>query len=254
MFSTFKQYIIKHFVSFLVYIIIACVIGAGIWYLQPEIYVAEMTVSYTHYEKKIYADMLVKLNDLIKTNNYSQLSDLLMMTEEEVKELVSINSLNIRSEPLVDDLSTEKIPFYVIAEVRNNDILGSLQIALVNYMDRTDYIQKRIAYMNKENEAELEFLENRLASVDSLSNLLLINDRELKQEEAVKRAELLDEALKIYQRIRTVRGALVFNYNIEVLDGFVANDHPVSRSLTKYLFYAVLAGIGLRVIVLLFRP
>lgn len=147
MFETFRKFIIKHFISFLVYIVIACIAGAGLWYFQPDVYVTEMTVSYTHYEKKIYADMLEKLDDLIKSNNYGQLSALLNMTDEEVHELVSINSLNIRSEPLVDDLSTEKIPFYVIAEVRNNEILEKLQNALVNYMDRTNYIQTRITFM-----------------------------------------------------------------------------------------------------------
>lgn len=253
MMSSVRKFIRKQFLYFLIYAVAGAAISAGLWSFQPKVYFAEMTVSYVHYEKKIYADMLAKLNDLVKSKSYVSLSQQLKLPLESVKMISSITGYNIRHEPLVNDLSTEKIPFYVEVSVQEIDILPELQASLVSYMNGTEFIQERLAYMQKKNDEELAFLTKRLASVDSLSNVLNTKSDGLSEEEAVTRMELLQETLSIYDRMQNVKGSLAFNKNIEVLDGFVSSEKPSGKPVTAWLLYGLLGGIVLRVIVLFIR-
>lgn len=253
MFASFKVFVKKYFLSFLLFGIVGGLVACAIWFVKPKIYEAEMTVSYVHYEKKIYADMLEKLNMLIESKSYNSLTRLLNLPEEVVTKLHGIKGYNIRNEDLVDDLSTEKIPFYIKVEVTEISILDALQPAIVQYLDGSEFIQDRLSYMKLKSEDELKFLEHRLAMVDSLGRFLILQEDKMLSEKTVSRMELLEETMAIYSKIQEVKGSLAFNLNIEVLDGFIANDKPSGKGLAYWIVYGFLIGLGLRFLVLIFN-
>ena len=253
MFQSFKNFVKKYFLSFLLFGILGGLVAGGIWFVKPKIYEAEMTVSYVHYEKKIYADMLDKIDMLVESKSFTLLSQLLDLPEETVEKIRGIKGYNIRKEDLIDDLSTEKIPFYILVRVTDISILDALQPALVRYLDGTDFIQDRLSYMKIKSENELVFLEHRLAMVDSLSRFLILQEDKMLSEKTVSRMELLEETMAIYSKIQSVKGSLAFNLNIEVLDGFIANEKPAGKSILYWIVYGFLAGFGLRFLVLIFK-
>ena len=253
MFRSFKAFVKRYFWSLLLMGFIAAIAGGAYWWSQPAVYKADMTVSYVHYEKKIYADMLAKLNSLLQSGETEQLSTLLSLSEDEIKNINYINSYNIRKKPLVEDMSTEKLPFYIELGIKGPEGLSSLQKALVDYLNNTEFIQSRLNYMYKKAEEELEFLERKLAVADSLSKLYIIRNEGMNDEKTITRMELLEESLAIYARMQEVRGLQTFNRNIEVLDGFVALQARGGMSLIAYLMYGFLLGIALRLLFLLFR-
>ena len=83
--NSLRRYVRKHFLSYLLFGIVCGAIAAGAWFLKPQLSEASMTVSYVHYEKKIYADMLEKLNQLIRSGDYPLLSEYLDIPVESVK-------------------------------------------------------------------------------------------------------------------------------------------------------------------------
>ena len=253
MFTSFKAFLRKQLLFLVLFGVLGAAAGAGIWYALPKVYEAEMTVSYNHYEKKIYADMLEKLDRLVENKSFSTLSKLLALPIESVEKIRGVKGLNIRREDLADDLSTQKVPFYVVVGVTDLDILDGLEPALVDYMNGTDFIQDRLAYMKEKSEADLLFLENRLQMVDSLSKLLILQDDNLLNEKQVTRLELLQEAMTLHNKIQEVKGSLKFNLNIEVLDGFVANEMPSGKGMLFWMVYGFLAGVLLWLVILLFR-
>lgn len=253
MFRSFKTFVKNYFWSLLILGLLGAVIALGSWWLKPRYYQAEMTVSYVHYEKKIYADMLEKLNMLIQAGDAASSSDLLGLQEEEARGIYYIRSFNIRKEPLVEDLGTEKIPFYIGVGVKDPDILPALQQAIVDYLDNTDFIQSRLDFMYEKTVEELEFLEQRLAVADSLSKMYIIRKEGMNDEKAITRKGLLDETMAIYARIQEVRGLQAFNLNIEVLDGFIALENKPGKSLLTFILLGFFAGIIMRIILLLFR-
>ena len=253
MFRSFKVFVKNYFWSLLILGLIGAMIAGGSWWLKPRYFRAEMTVSYVHYEKKIYADMLEKLDMLIQAGDAATISYLLGLQEDEVEGIYYIKSFNIRKEPLVEDLSTEKIPFYVVVGVQDPDILPVLQQAIVDYLNNTDFIQSRLDFMYKKTVEELDFLEHRLAVADSLSKMYIIRNESMNDEKAITRKELLDESMAIYARIQEVRGMQTFNLNIEVLDGFIALETKAGKGLLNFILLGFFAGIALRTILLLFR-
>ena len=253
MFSSFKTFVKKYFWSLLILALLGAVAGGSGWWLKPTYYKADMTVSYVHYEKKIYADMLVKLNSLLQQGEFAELSGILEMQEEELVNVLYINAYNIRKEPLTEDLSTEKIPFYIEVGVKEPSVLPRLQQALVDYLDHPEFIQSRLNYMYKKTEEELEFLKHRLAVADSLSKMYIITNEGVNDDKAITRKELLDETMAIYARMQEVKGLQAFNINIEVLDGFIAIENKAGKGLLTYLLYGFLIGIGVRLLLLLFR-
>ncbi len=252
MFKSFRLFVKRNILSFLIFGLVAAAIGAGIWLLKPKVYEAEMTVSYVHYEKKIYADMLRKLDMLIKSGDEEALAELLLLPAENVRKIRSVEGLNIRNEDLTADLSTEKIPFYIKVGVTDLKVLKPLQPALVGYLNNTSFIQDRLNYMLRKSQQDLVFLERRLEVVDSLSNQLIIRKEGINDEKTITRMEMLQEALALHDRIQQVKGSMEFNLNIEVLDGFVPSENPAGRGLKNYILYGFLAGLALRLMVKFF--
>jgi len=252
MFLSFRNFLRKNIVSFLLYGLLAAAISAGYFMLKPRVYESEMTVSYVHYEKKIYADMLRKLEVLVKSGDEEALSKYLEMPSGPVKNIRSIAGYNIRNEDLTADLSTEKIPFYIKVTSTDPAIFEALQPAIVKYLNNTAFIQDRLNYMLKKSQQDLVFLQRRLNVVDSLSSLLIIRKEGINDEKAITRMELLQEALALHDRIQQVKGSMEFNQNIEVLDGFVPSDQPVGKSLGQFILYGFLAGIALRLLIRIF--
>jgi hypothetical protein len=253
MFGSLKSFVKKYFWSLLLLALLGTLAGGALWWLKPAYFKADMTVSYVHYEKKIYADMLDKLNSLFQHGKLAELSEILGMDEDELSGVNYINSYNIRREPLSEDLSTEKVPFYIEVGVKEEDILPDLQEKLVEYLNHTDFIQSRLDFMYKKTTEELLFLERRLAVADSLSRMNIIHVDGMNDERTITRMELLEESMAIYQRIQEVKGQQKFNVNIEVLDGFIAIEKKAGIGLLACLLYGFIIGIGFRLLVLVFR-
>jgi hypothetical protein len=252
MFRSFRIYVRKNALWYLLFGILGASIAAGAWYIRPKAYEVEMTVSYVHYEKKIYADMLHKLDLLVQSGSSEKLSELLDLPEDQCRKIKSVAGYNIRNEDLTNDLSMEKIPFYIKVRISDLDVLEPLQPALVNYLNNTSFIQDRLKYMLEKSRQDLVFLEKRLAIVDSLSSQLIIRKEGINDEKTITRMELLHEALTLHDRIQQVKGSMEFNLNIEVLDGFVPSDNPAGHDLKYFIIYGFLAGLALWFLIKIF--
>lgn len=248
MLHSIRQFILKQTIGIVVWAVIFALLGTGLWFVKPKSYKAIMTVSYALYEKKIYGDMLSKLNDLIKANSHETLGRMLDVEPEKLEHLQEISTYNIENEPLVEDLSIEKVPFYVEVEVANTAILPALEKGLVHYMNNTPYITERLALQAEQNKAELEFYEERLEIIDSLLKHSSSPEDGMKKETSNAQLDLITESKEIYKRIIQLRGTSVYNRNIEVLDGFVAGDKPSGKSWKVWLVIGAAIGVAFRLI------
>lgn len=248
MLHSIRNFILQQTVGIVIWAIIVGALGTGLWFVKPKSYKANMTVSYVLYEKKIYGDMLTKLNDLIKTESYNTLGRMLNVNPDELESLKAINTYNIENEPLVEDLSIEKIPFYVEVEVENTALLPALEKGLVQYMNNTPYITERLELQAEQNKAELEFYEERLVIIDSLLKHSSGPEGGAKKETSNAQLDLITESKEIYKRIIELRGTSVYNRNIEVLDGFVAGDKPSGKSWKVWLAIGAALGAAFRLV------
>jgi hypothetical protein len=232
----------------LVMIFILPIILGGItflWYrLSEPTYRASMTVSYVHLEKKIYADMIVKLNQSIKSDGIQGMPGFNSLFHEVNASLLDVLAINLKGEDLTSDLSVEHIPFDLVVEVNNLDGLDELEQALVQYLDSPVFVQERLAFNLKNAKSQIAFytlqiksMQNRLDEIDTVNNPEILE-------------VLINQMNEARDKLAESEGQLMFNNNIEVLHGFQAAsaqaiDHSKSRAKMAAILGLLLAfGIG----------
>lgn len=215
--------------------------GAGYMLLQRHTVHASMTLSYSQLEKKIYADMLDKLEQLRSAGQYAAMASVLGIPESQARAIAKIDSRNINNEPLTGDLSTQKVPFYVTVDVYDASLLPALQEALVTYVNEPVYVKGRLKLNEQNYLGEIAMLEKQMADLDTLrSRLAATRDPDAGTVTAMN--TLNKSRGEMFARLRDLRGALQYNKNIEVLDGFVGCETPVTGRIVKFFLAGFAAG------------
>lgn len=246
MFNSFIATMKKQALGFLLFAIVFGILGGTYAWFKKQVYHSEMTVSYAQLEKKIYGDMLFKLDQLLNSKQYESLSVLLNMSVDQVKQINTINSLNIHNKPLINDISIEKVPFYIAVDVYDPDILPELQDALINYISESDFIDERLQLNERNYNNEIVHMRNQMIYMDSLKILLLRDCANLDADAVVNLKKLNSDQNEIFGRIRDLEAALQFNKNIEIMDGFIAHKIPFSKILFKFILLGIAIGIAIR--------
>ena len=246
MFSSLLLFIKKQALWFILFAVIFGTFGGVYAWMKKPVYHSEMTVSYAQLEKKIYADMLFKLNQLLESKQYESLGFLLNMSVDQVKQIHLIDSKNIRYEPLVNDISIEKVPFYIIVDVYDPDILPELEEQLVNYISVSDFVYERLQLNERNYRNEIIHMKNQMIYMDSLKTMLLSDCSNLDADAVVNLENLNKNQNEIFGRIRDLEAALQFNKNIEIMDGFIAQEIPLSNIIIRFILLGMIVGIGLR--------
>lgn len=253
MFRSFIIGIKKQFLGFFTFALVFAILGGAYGWMKKEVYKSQMTVSYAQLEKKIYGDMLFKLNQLLDSEQYSEISTLLDLEIDQVEAIKSINGINIHNQPLTEDLSVEKVPFYIQVEVYDPTILPDLEEALVNYISQSKYVNERLKLNENNYKKEINHLKNQLAYMDSLKVILMQNRNDIDGDVVKNLNELNESQNEIFGKIRDYESALQFNKNIEVMDGFIAQSESKNKTILKFLILGLAVGVGFRLVYLVFR-
>jgi hypothetical protein len=253
MFASLILFIKNQFWGLLVFAFVFGAMGGSYAWWKKTVYHAEMTVSYAQLEKKIYGDMLFKLNQLIESKQVESLSKRLKLPVEQIKQIKTIYGENIHNEPLINDISVERVPFYIEVDVLDVGILPDLQTALVNYISESDFINERLKLNERNYKNEIIHMKNQMVYMDSLKSMLLSDCANLDADAVVNLEKLNQGQNEFYGRIRDLEAALQFNKNIEVMDGFIAHQIPFTKILIKFILLGVFMGIALRLVWLMFK-
>lgn len=222
----------------LLLILLPLIAGAGGFFysrMQPPLYRAGMTVSYVFLEKKIYADMLMKLDAILKSGSRDQAMEMLGVNEEVIETLVCVDAENIKGEPLAEDLSSERIPFNVVVYVTSLEHLGTLEKGIVHFLNSPGFIKDRLQFNEEKARADSEALR---AEIEELKQLRIkVREENRSEEEAVSLATMIQDTRKLLDEAHT---QLQFNVNVEVLHGFIVGEGASLRKPihTAAMFFA----------------
>lgn len=253
MFKSFVSAVKKQFWGFFAFALVFAILGGAYGWMKKEVYQSQMTVSYAQLEKKIYGDMLFKLNQLLESEQYEEIAGLLNLELEEVETIKNIRGINIHNQPLTEDLSVEKVPFYIEVEVLDPTVLPGLEEALVQYISQSEYVNERLKLNENNYKKEIDHLKNQLAYMDSLKVILMSDCADLEGDVVENLNQLNESQNLIFGKIRDYESALQFNKNIEVMDGFIAQSESKSMLMLKFLLLGLAVGVGFRLLYLIFR-
>lgn len=253
MFQSFVSGFKKQFLGLLLFAVIFGIVGGVFAWFKKDIYHSQMTVSYAQLEKKIYGDMLFKLNQLVQNEQYNELSVLLDLPVEQSQDIKSIKGINIHNQELTTDLSVEKVPFYIVVEVYNRDVLDDLENSIVDYLSQSAFVKERLELNARNYKKEIEHLTNQLAYMDSLKVLLMSDCADLDGDVVENLNKLNESQNVIFGKIRDYNAALQFNKNIEIMDAFIAQHQSKSKLVIFYVLMGMAIGVGFRLVYLIFR-
>lgn len=218
------------------------------WYnLASPTYSASMTVSYVHLEKKIYADMIVKLNQSILSDGIKGMSGFEALDDEVIESLIEVRAINLKGEELTTDLSDEHIPFDLVVEVRSLAGINELETALQDYLDSPNFVQERLSFNQKKAKDQVEYYSTQVKSLQSKLNVIDVAN----SPDALEL--LVDQMNEARAGLSEAEGQLTFNSNIEILHGFQAASAQKNEPGKKRAELAALVGLLLALAIGSFR-
>lgn len=195
---------------------VGAALGWGMAARRPAVYRAESVATYTLMAKKVYGDMLVKLNDLAQRNEHASLALLLGVDRSQAEALLAVEGTNILGDPLHEDVTSDNSPFKIILYLRDSATLPSLEVAVANYLNSSAYVQERLRF-NTENETKnIADLEQQLSRMFSDRSAIIAGEGD-----ATALAALAETIEVTRKQLKDARIYLAFNRNVEFLDGFI---------------------------------
>lgn len=239
----------KKFWHLLLFVSAGLAIGISMSVLEKPYFSSQLIVAHNRLENDYCSEIINNLNSTIieKTDN-TALSDALGISSRYARAVKSFSFVNLRRTEVkekIDSLFLLK-PFKIEIEVYNNEVLDTLQNALVNYLESNEYAASR----KKSDQEILLKIENKLIAesrqVDSLKTL--VNKGIVPQStgtgiilgEPINPISIYKQSMDLYEKQMLIKHKIAFNNSFEAVVGFTKNAMP-KNSHFKSLY--ILAGI-----------
>jgi hypothetical protein len=187
------------------------------------------------------ASLLETLDILIKEGNHKELSKKLGFSLNASKSLNEIKVVSIE-----DEDAPELVYIYQIqVKVENNQILDSLQAGIINYLEKSPYVKRRIDIKKQNILALIDRIQNEMVELDSLKDMVNNNLVSRSQNSNILIMEPVNvyrEAITLYQKELELQRDLVLVDNIQILEDFTVFLKPVSPKLSL-IFYGFFGGL-----------
>jgi hypothetical protein len=225
-----------------------CLAGSlKIWNGKVPFYQAEMSVSYVFVPKKIYGDMVDKLNVLLRNKDYKTLGATLEVSEEDLTKVLSFNAQSIYRSNLSNDYTPKDDPFYLSVQMKTPIELQKLEEGLINYFNSPVYIQERLRGSRESALNEIAFLENKLKLIESAltkSGPSAFLGKEVSEDEMSPGLALIKESQNIDKRIRKLKNLLAYKMkNAEVRTSFLINEQVGKPRISLYIMAGLVGGL-----------
>jgi hypothetical protein len=209
-----------------------------------------MIVQSNSLTKKAYHEIVENINELIHSQSHAALSSQLKVEEAVIKDVVSLETVNISDESLNADTSTKVGgPFKIQLKSRNTQSIPALQNALLNYFRNSPYLRLIKDGEKKIYTEKLEFIIQQQKKLDSfISNYHSVTGQ-IKipssfYNNTVDPANLYQHSLKLDSvKEKTQRWLNNESEAVLVIDGFKTPANPQSASLMLSLVVGLSIGV-----------
>ena len=219
-------------------------------YISKPVYATGMTVAFKLLNKKMYADMLGKLNALAREKNFELLGASLGISVEQAETIGSIQTFNMRGDDLALDLANDSEPITIAVETTDSELLPVLRDGIIRYLNASPFVQEQIALQNTTLDAKLEHFGVQRAWIDSVKAVYTRSLEGNSDAPSLSLSELLARSNEVFSSIEELETAKMLNRNIIVMHDFSPTlkdptSSPVKKGIVGAVIGLVLAlGIG----------
>lgn len=205
-------------------LVLMAVLGGAAYMLKsntPTTYTANMTLSFNWLTKKMYADMVSKLDALASKKAHEALAAHLDLTTEEAEQVISVQAFNARGDALALDLDFERVPITIVVETKSSELLPKLQEGIVHYFDQSPFVKREIFHSKRNLEAQLEHFGKQADWIDSVKVAYTASLSSPEKRTGLSLSEIMDQGNGLFAKIEEIKRAQGYTENISVMDPFV---------------------------------
>lgn len=262
--SFFWRVLWKHW--FLSFGFIALFTGLQLFslYQQSKSYEMTSTFVYGDLHPKIFGDMIAKVNSLINNQETEQVAKLLKLESSQVKNISSIKVSDSRGKSLESNYTMHKEPMIITVRMQRPIPGDSLQLAINHYLNSNPFSAKRLQMKKRLLREELEYINAKQVTIDSVLKRLYENPANSTQEsgtitiensEGKNAYELLRFSQELVQRKTDIENSLVQVENVFAIDNFIVL--PSARfglgGIVKSLIIGGILGLLLAATIIFWR-
>ncbi len=252
---------LKHFLTFLPFIIVFCGLFLGLYYAKKPVYKSTISLSHIRVENDYCYQMIKNLDNCIDGKFNSKLASELSLATEYASQIISINYLPLNNNISLRfaDSVTVLLPFKIEVEVYDTSILDSLQKCLFNYLENNEYAKKLKGLDDEALGLTQNRLKSELHSMDSLKTLVEQSIIPRSQGtgiilgEPINPVEIYKESVEMFEKQIIVSKALKSNDTFKIRVGFPKFTKRSDAGPVFYVFLGILFGYFTGLVVLVRR-
>ncbi|WMN12371.1 hypothetical protein QYS49_33375 [Marivirga salinae] len=284
-----KNAIVKNIKLIVILGLVGVILGIVTHFFTPDIYKSSILLRSTHLNARLMESSIDKLQLLAQDENRKQLAITLKIDTAIASNIVSFSyepfvseeeiiELEVFKEQLKSEIEDEEIinrfverlrmenksTYRIYIEVLDRTLISDLEEPLINYFKNNPYVSKRLEIQEQHLKLESQNIEEELAELDSLKEILFKNfrmvgkrDRDgsnnviLADEQTTNPISVFNESRKAYEKKLEIEKKLYLQAEFELIDGFTVYSQPASAGLIKLGFYGGLIGLGLASLIII---
>jgi hypothetical protein len=215
---------------FVIAIIAGILLGFAGYFLSPKMYESKLILHSSDLTNQEELEIIDYWNQLLKRNEYKILAPVLNCSEELLHRVVSLQGVQIQK----NYSSTDPNGFYIDARIRDNSILTDLQNAIVFGLNNTEYVKQKFSARKEDLKKLIDGTNTEMSKLDSTKNRIedAKNSTGKNSSSPVLNVTTLNrELIDLTEKLISYQNELKYISSVQVLQGFMPLNTPVSRSL-----------------------
>lgn len=244
----------------LLWMLLFVVIGISLRYTQKTYYSSDLSMSHIRFDNDYCRTMVNNLKAYLSGNgDIQELARELNMSVAQTGKIKSIRyeDLNDHMAGKYSDSTLVLLPFKIEVEVYNNDVLDTLEVKLLNYLENNEYalrrkeidkiaigkIEQKINEEIKETDS-LKKLVNQSIVARGTGNGMIIG-------EPIDPVAVYKRGLDLYERNLLLSKKQQLNNSFEIIVGFIKQPTPSNPGMLSFILTGLLTGYIIGMILLL---
>ncbi|MEP2670021.1 MAG: Wzz/FepE/Etk N-terminal domain-containing protein [Cyclobacteriaceae bacterium] len=241
----------------LIQILIFFVVGTGLGYayasLAPKVYESKMLVSSEILTESYSEKLFENLQNLIKERNYSSVSSVLGLSNDEAKALSKIKIESaLKDKPQKED---EKKFFLITVELTDQSVLPKLQTGFLNYFEQNDFVKLRVEAKRKMHQQIISKIDEEIKSLEKFKTEISDGSffSRTKGDVMFDPTTVNSKIVGLTQERESLEERLALINSVEVVEGFTVFDKPIWPKKSVSLAAGATLGLFLVGILIAFK-
>jgi len=229
---------------FIVAAITGILLGCLVYFTSSKIYRSRMILHSSYLTNEEQIEIVDSWNELLKRNERVTLGHVLNCDESLLNDVTSMEGADI----LKNYSATNPNGFYIDVKVKNNSILPQLQKAILDGLNNTEFVKQKLA-SRKENLKELiDKLSIEIKKLDSVKSEIenIISNKERNSSTLILDVTGVNRQLiDMNEKLLSYREELKFASGVQVVQGLVSMNTPVSISLKVMILLGLILCVSI---------